>query len=146
MSAHELHSERVRAAEAARELSEVIGRMVSLLRFESSDVYEICRSAFDGAKILNYSEFTSISQGDFPVLWQNACLSLKVDDETRRIFSLAGSVLGCFDLQSQTERLMQLQEELHTHAESLKKKAENERKLYVTLGAAFGITVSIIII
>ena len=146
MSAHELHTEKVRTSSAARELSEVIGKIVSLLRFEASDVYEICRKSFEGTGILDYSEFESIDGGDFPLRWLTACQNIDIDDESRRIFEAVGRVLGSCDLNTQTDRLSRLQAELSDHAKDLREKADSTKKLYTTLGAAFGIALSIIII
>lgn len=146
MSSLELYREKERSSEAVREMSDIVGRIVSLLRFEATDVYEICRKAFEGAQILDYGKFTAIESGDFPKQWKNACADLRADDESKRLFEQVGRILGSYDLESQLERLSHIQSELSERAKLLRDKAESTRKLYTTLGAMLGLGISIVII
>lgn len=138
----ELQREKERLADTAQELSEIIGRMISMLRFESADVFAICHEVFDN----KYPAFRGIFAGDFPTLWKSACKTLTADAETVRIFALVGDTLGTSDTLSQTEHLTILRDDLHQHAKELKRKAADTKKLYTTLGALSGLTAVIMII
>lgn len=138
----ELQREKERLADTSEELSEIIGRMISMLRFESADVFAICHEVFDD----KYPVYRDISAGDFHTLWKSACKTLKADAETVRIFSIVGETLGTSDTLSQTERLSILRDDLHEHAKELKRKASETKKLYTTLGALSGLAAVIMII
>ncbi len=146
MSSYEVYSERLRSAEKVRELADSVYRMISLLRFEAADVYEICRSAFNGSEFVDFSEFKGIDSGDFTEKWHNACLNLRADKDAVRIFERVGRILGSCDCESQTAMLAGISSELSERAKSLKSSAERSKRLYITFGAAIGIGISIIII
>lgn len=138
----ELQREKERLADTSEELSEIISRMISMLRFESADVFAICHEVFDEKN----SVFREISAGDFPTIWKFACETLIADSETVRIFKTVGETLGVSDALSQIERLSILRDDLHEHAKELKHKAMETKKLYTTLGALSGLAAAIIII
>ena len=138
----ELQRGKERLAATAEEMSEIIGRMISMLRFESADVFAICHEVFDD----KYPDFRDISAGDFPTLWKSACETLIADSETVRIFKIIGETLGASDAQSQIEHLSNLRNDLHEHAKELKHKATETKKLYTTLGALSGLAAAIMII
>lgn len=146
MSSNELHAEREREAESVRELSEAVGKMITLLRFEAADVYELCGRAFEDLELLDYSDFRQIDSGDFPELWNKACQKLKTDAEALKIFESVGKVIGASDIESQTERLCQIQRELSERGKELKKKSDESKKLYRTIGALSGVAISLMII
>ena len=146
MSAIELHSERVQSAEAVRELAEITANIVSLLRFEAADVYVICREAFRGARVLDYSLFSEIDSGDFPKRWLEACESLHLDKEALELFKSVGRVLGSCDIESQIERIERIRAELSARAKKLRERADSTKKMYSVLGALLGLGISIVII
>lgn len=146
LSALELHRQRTRSAEISKDLADKIAEIIAALRFEAADVFELCATVFSDNTICDYSAFRQIKSGDFPVLWQNACKTLQTDARSIAAFSRAGKILGSCDLQSQTELLGVIHEELSAHAKTLRERAESSKKLYTTLGALLGAAVSIIII
>lgn len=146
MSSLELHREKQVAAEAVKELGEAVGRMTALMRSESADVFEICRRAFDRQTSLDMRGFKNIERGDFPKQWYDACYVLDVDDEAKKLFEEIGSFLGSYDLESQIHRLERIHHELSERARAMREKADSTRRLYTTLGAALGLTITIIIL
>lgn len=142
MASLELYRRKERFAETTEELSDIVGRMIALLRFENADVYSICQEVFSD----KYPKFSSITAGDFPTLWKSACQSLGVDTETTRLFALVGDTLGTSDTQSQIEQLQIIRDDMRAHAKSLKERSAETKKLYTTLGALLGLAASIIII
>lgn len=142
MTSFELLRRKERVAETAGELSDIIGKMISLMRFESADVYTLCRECFtDG-----YPQFQAITDGNFHQLWLISCQSISADAETMRLFKLVGEILGTSDTQSQTDRLQVIRDDLRDHAKSLKQRNAGQKKLYTTLGALSGLAVTILII
>lgn len=137
----EMYRGKVRLADTASELSETVGRMLTLLRFEGADVYTICREAFTE----EYPAFRAISN-DFPVRWESVCNTLTADTETKRLMMLAGETLGASDTESQIERLTLIRDDLRAHAKELHKKAAESKRLYTTLGAAAGLAAVIFMI
>lgn len=142
MTSLELYRRKVRIADTAEELSDIIGRMISLLRFESADVYTLCRECFTNG----YPQFQAIIDGNFRERWMSACQIIIADTETLRLLGLVGETLGNSDTQSQIERLQAIREDLRSHARALKQKHAETKKLYTTLGALSGLAVAIIII
>lgn len=141
MTSLELYRRKEHISETAEELSDVIGRMISLLRFESADVYTLCRECFGD----NYPGFREIS-GNFHNQWISACQSITADIETVRLFTLVGETLGTSDTQSQTELLQAIRDDMREHAKALKQNAADTKKLYTTLGALSGLAAAIMII
>lgn len=141
---YEMYGERIRIADSVNELAEVTAVIISLLRYEAADVYTVCREAFDGAVLSDYSAFKAIQSGDFPREWSRACKNLKSEPEAAKLFERIGRVLGSCDLESQIERLLDIRSELCSRAEYLKSKNESVKKLYTALGALSGIAISII--
>ena len=141
MISNELHRRKVRLADTVADLAEAISRMITMLRFEAADVYTLCREAFTDS----FPAFRGISS-DFPSQWQGACKTIQADSETERLILLAGETIGASDALSQCERLTLIRDDLRSHAESLKQKAMESKKLYTTLGAAAGFAAAIIMI
>lgn len=146
LSATELHRQKTKEAEAARELCVVIGRAETLIHFEAADVFTVCEKVFEGVEAVDVAAFKSIRSGDFKSEWQAACDTLDVDAESKRIFRAVGQVMGSCDIESQTKRLSELRSELSEHAKNLSEKAESTKKLYASLGALLGAAVSVIFI
>ena len=142
----ELHREKQRQAEAVRDLADVVSRIISLLRFEATDVFQICQNAFNNAEIMDFTEFRLIDGGEFPIRWKKACQGLSTDSESKRLFEAVGGILGTCDLRSQTERLSQIHTDLTEHSKSLREKADGTKKLYTTIGALLGLGIAIVII
>ena len=142
MMSLELHHCKERIADTAGELSDVISRMISLLRFENADVYTLCRECFTD----DYMQFRSITSGDFHKLWLDSCQHISADAESKRLLALVGETLGTSDTQSQIERLKVICNDMQDHTKSLKRKVAEQKKLYTTLGALSGLAVSIMII
>lgn len=143
MMSLELHHCKERIADTAGELSDVISRMISLLRFENADVYTLCRECFTD----DYMQFRSITSGDFHKMWLDACnCCMSADTETKRMLINVGETLGTSDTQSQIERLKVICNDMQDHTKSLKWKVAEQKKLYTTLGALSGLAVSIMII
>lgn len=141
----ELYREKRRAANLSGELAEAVSMMISSLRFESADVFEMCRKCFDNVKSADISRFKSISK-DFHDGWNKACDILTADDEVKRLMRSAGAVLGSCDAESQSERLSRICDALSKHSDELKKRTDETKKLYMALGALTGLGISIIII
>ncbi len=146
LSASELNRQKLAEADAVRELCGVISRIEAMVRFEAADVYTICRRAFDGVKSADCGTFKEIDGGDFSEKWQSACDALNIDGEAKKIFREAGYVMGSCDAITQSERLSELKSALSERASTLSKRADETKKLRLTLGALLGAAVSVIFI
>lgn len=146
LAALELYRQKARSAAASADLADRIGEIIAALRFESADVFELCRRVFTEDSVLDYSAFRAIDSGDFQKRWQQACGTLPLDISSAAAFLRIGRILGTCDLQSQTELLGAVMLDLREHSKVLRGRAEASKRLYTTLGALLGAAVSIMII
>ena len=146
MSSFELCAKRLKSARAVAELAEAVERITALLRFESADVYEICRRAFEGFEAVDLTAFSKIESGDFGAQWEKACEALEADAEAKRLFARVGRVLGTCDAESQEAVLSGISRELYERSRAMKDSAEKSKRLYLTFGAAAGLGISVIVL
>lgn len=138
----ELCRRKERLSDSARDLSDCVGKAISMLGFLRSDVYKISKEAFGAC----FKSFDFDKTAPFPELWAKACESEFSDPETKRLALTAGEILGSSDAWSQAERLRILQEDIRLHAESMRQKYDSEKRIYKTVGAFSGLALSIMII
>ena len=145
LSSLEMYRERLCEAQIPREMAEALSRMISRLRFDAEDVFSLCENSFDGFVCADFSEFRAISSGDFHKKWASACKNLAADRESKALFESAGRILGSCDLQTQTERLAEISQELSERSKKLRERAEGSKRLYTAFGALSGIGISLMI-
>ena len=137
----ELHRKKESLASLTYDLADCFSALITRISFGCEDVF----SAVNAALGEKFSEFT-LSGGDFPTLWETACRKTFNDPETLRLCLSAGGILGTSDADSQSERLKIIRDGIIKRADVLKEKSDGSKKLYVTLGAALGLAVSIMVI
>lgn len=122
-------------------LFDSLERMISMLRFQSADVYSICERAFE------LEEFKRISDS-FSESWVNACQkTLKsLSEDEYSLFESIGGFLGQFDLETQLSRLEYIKMEYIKRLDFRKSELSKKKKLYYSLGAFAGTIICLILI
>lgn len=141
MASCELHKRKECAAKTAMQLSECISGIISMLTYEHADAYTVAKEAV-GRYYPEFSEITS----DFPERWDKACENTVSEPESLRLMKLAGEIIGSADIETQTDRLKLLREDMRAHAVKLREISQSTSKLYAVLGTLFGMAVVIMII
>lgn len=145
VSVEKLNSER-KKVEIAKELESIIRQMSTMIKYQSADVFQLCMTCFEGRFECDYSSFLTID-GDFSEGWQRACdAALKCSDAMIvKSFSCISDFLGCYDKQSQITGLEAVSEDIKLRRTSIEEKLEKNKKMYLCLGAFFGIMICLIL-
>ncbi len=132
----ELYRKKLSHAEEVLKYPERISLMISGILYERADVYTVASEAmgFD------------IPFGNFPEAWRDCCKNTVPDPELLRFLIPVGDILGSSEPELQAERLRIIRDDIKTYGGTLKKCAEDSKRLYLTLGASIGAAAAVLMI
>lgn len=135
----------MKKAASARELCRIVSDMISMVKFQSYDVFQICEICFKDGKACDYNPFLKIN-GCFRDEWIKACSESlsECDDRVKEQFCEIGDFLGMLDAESQTFRLTAILSEINLRRTEIEFGLDKKRRIYLCMGMFTGIMICLI--